>query len=83
MAGFTVQPALPGEQALIEVTGFHTSSEGEPFIRIVEGLWRAVATVVPIPPSAIDPPGSWAERRESDGSCQRAEYLAEDSGAQQ
>src|SRR5208337_2416709 len=41
-AGFAVDSALPGEQVLIQTSGFRTSSEGDPFIRILEGLSQHV-----------------------------------------
>jgi hypothetical protein len=54
VAGFAAQSALPGEPLLIEMAGFHTSSEGEPFIRMLEGLSQYVCPGVSIVPSSVD-----------------------------
>ena len=52
-AGFAVEAALPGQQMLIQIGGFHTSSEGEPFIRILEGLSAHVLPADSMLPSAV------------------------------
>jgi hypothetical protein len=52
-AGFVVEPALPGEQILIQASGFRTSSEGEPFIRILEGPSQHVLPNGPILPCDV------------------------------
>jgi hypothetical protein len=49
-AGFPVDSAFPGRQMLIQTAGFRTSSESEPFIRMLEGLSHHV-----LPPGSILP----------------------------
>jgi hypothetical protein len=53
LAGFAAESVLPGEDLSIETSGFHTSSEGEPFIRILEGLSQRVFSVGSIVPSQV------------------------------
>lgn len=52
-AGFAVESALPGQQMLIQTAGFRTSSEGELFIRILEGLSAHVLPADSMLPSAV------------------------------
>jgi hypothetical protein len=52
-AGFVVDTARPGEQMLIQTSGFRTSSEGEPFIRILEGLSQHILSNGSFQPSSI------------------------------
>ena len=52
-AGFVADSARPGEQMLIQTSGFRTSSEGEPFIRILEGLTQHVLPTGSIQPSGV------------------------------
>jgi hypothetical protein len=52
-AGFAVDAALPGQQMLIQTAGFRTSSEGEPFIRILQGLSHHVLPAGSMLPSDV------------------------------
>jgi hypothetical protein len=52
-AGFAVDAAQPGEQMLVQTSGFHTSSEGETFIRMLEGLSQHVTQNGSTQPSDI------------------------------
>jgi hypothetical protein len=54
LAGFVADSARPGEQMLIQTAGFRTSSEGEPFIRILESLTQHVLPNRSILPSGVD-----------------------------
>jgi hypothetical protein len=53
-AGFAVDAVRPGEQMLIQTSGFRTSSEGEPFIRILEGLTELVLPNGSVQPADVN-----------------------------
>jgi len=53
-AGFAVDSSRPGEQMLIQTSNFRTSSEGDAFIRILEGLSQHVLPGGSVQPSCVD-----------------------------
>src|SRR5208282_2381597 len=53
-AGVCLASAMPGEQILIQTGGFHCSSEGETFFKIVESLTAVFLDAADAKPSQID-----------------------------